>query len=108
MERGIKLTEAQWEELDTVRLKTPSADVFRNCLILLKSSMRETIASIASQLGCGTDTVVRVRRLYRQHGVAGLQPTKPAGRTSRATPQFIAQMKQTVQTKPPRYFVWVA
>ena len=100
MERGIKLTSEQWDELDRLRLRTPSADVFRNCLILLKSSMRETIASIASQMGCGTDTVVRVRRLYRQQGVGGLQPAKPAGRTSRATPQFVAQMKQAVATNP--------
>ena len=100
MERGIALTSEQWEELDNLRLRTPSADVFRNCLILLKSSMRETIASIASQMGCGTDTVVRVRRLYRQQGVAGLQPAKPTGRTSRATPEFITQMKQVVATNP--------
>jgi transposase len=100
MERGIKLTEAQWDELDALRFRTPSADVFRNCLILLKSDMRETIASIASQLGCGTDTVVRVRRLYRQRGAAGLHPAKPAGRTSRATPEFVAQMKHVVQTNP--------
>ena len=100
MEHGIKLTSEQWEELDRLRMKTPSADVFRNCLIILKSSMKETIASIASQMGCGTDTVVRVRRLYRQQGVAGLQPAKPAGRTSRATPQFIAKMKEVVGTNP--------
>ncbi len=97
---GIKLTSEQWEELDRLRMRTPSADVFRNCLIILKSSMRETIASIASQLGCATDTVVRVRRLYRQQGVAGLQPAKPAGRTSRATPEFVAKMKDVVGTNP--------
>ena len=62
MERGIRLTEAQWDELDALRLTTESADVFRNCLILLKSDLRETIPSIASQLGCGTETVVRIRR----------------------------------------------
>jgi transposase len=97
---GIQLTSEQWEELDRLRMKTPSADVFRNCLIILKSSMRETIDSIASQLGCGRDTVVRVRRLYRQQGVTGLQPAKPAGRTSRATPEFIAKMKEVVGTNP--------
>ncbi len=100
MERGIRLTSEQWDELDRLRMRTPSADVFRNCLIILKSSIRETIASIASQMGCGTDTVVRVRRLYRQRGTAGLQPAKPAGRTSRATPEFVARMKQVVATNP--------
>lgn len=100
MGRGIKLTQQQWDELDNLRLRTPSARVFRNCLIVLKSDLRETIASIATQLGCGTDTVVRVRRLYRQRGIAGLTPTKPAGRTSRATPEYITHMKQTVQTNP--------
>ena len=100
MEHGLKLTSEQWEEVDRLRMKTSSADVFRNCLILLKSSMRETIASIATQMGCGTDTVVRVRRLYRQQGVAGLQPAKPGGRTSRATPEFIAKMKEVVGTNP--------
>jgi transposase len=97
---GIKLTQAQWDELDNLRMRTPSARVFRNCLIVLKSDLGETIASIATQLGCGTDTVVRIRRLYRQRGIAGLTPAKPAGRTSRATPEFIAQMKQAVQTNP--------
>jgi transposase len=100
MGRGIKLTEAQWDELDALRLTTPSADVFRNCLIVLKSDLRETIASIARQLGCTPFTVVRVRRLYREGGAPALQPIKPPGRTSRASPGFIAQMKQAVMTSP--------
>jgi transposase len=100
MGRGIKLTEAQWNELDQVRFSTPSADVFRNCLILLKSDSRETIASIAEDLGCGTDTVIRVRRLYRKGGVAALVPLKPPGRPSRATPAFLQAMSQAVQTSP--------
>jgi len=49
----------------------PAADVFRNCLIILKSDLRETNASIASQLGCIPFTVVRVRRLYREGGAPG-------------------------------------
>ena len=68
MGRGIELTEAQWDELDRVRLTTDSADVFRNCLIILMSDSRDTIAAIAKRLGCGTDTVVRIRRLYRRGG----------------------------------------
>lgn len=100
MGRGIKLTEAQWDELDRVRFSTPSAKVFRNCLIILKSDLGETIASISEELGCGTDTVIRARRQYRRGGVKALYPEKPAGRKSRATPEFIAQMKEAVQAKP--------
>ena len=100
MGRGITLTEEQWDELDQVRFSTPSADVFRNCLILLKSDSRETIASIAEDLGCGTDTVIRVRRLYRKGGVAALVPLKPPGRKSKATPEFLQAMGRAVQTSP--------
>ncbi len=56
-------TEAQWNELDRVRFSARSADIFRNCLIILKSDSRDTIVSIAKDLGCGADTVIRVRRL---------------------------------------------
>jgi len=97
---GIKLTEAQWDELDKLRFSTSSADVFRNCLIILCSDSSETIESIAGRLGCGSDTVKRVRRLYRQGGAAALRPAKPPGRTSQATPEFLAQMKQAVLTNP--------
>jgi transposase len=100
MGRGIKLTEAQWDELDRLRFTTLSAKVFRNCLIVLKSDLGETIASIADELGCGTDTVIRVRRQYRQGGARTLHPEKPSGRKSRATPDFLAEMKQAVQTNP--------
>jgi transposase len=97
---GIKLTDEQWEELDRVRFSTTSADVFRNCLIILMSHSKDTIASIAERLGCASDTVTRVRRLYRKGGVSALRPLKPPGRPGRATPQFLRQMKQTVQTNP--------
>jgi len=100
MGHGIKLTEQQWDELDRVRLTTDSADVFRNCLIILMSDSRDTIAAIAQRLGCGTDTVVRVRRLYRKGGVKALRPGRSPGRPCRATPAFIHQMKQAVQTNP--------
>jgi len=40
---GIKLTDAQWDELDKLRFSTSSADVFRNCLIVLCSDSSETI-----------------------------------------------------------------
>jgi transposase len=100
MGRGIKLTAEQWDELDRLRLRTPSADVFRNCLIILMSDCRETIPTIARWLGCGTDTVIRVRRLYRNGGVNALYPIKPPGRPCRATLEFLQQMRQAVQTNP--------
>jgi transposase len=97
---GIKLTEEQWNELDRLRFTAKSADVFRNCLIILKSDSRDTIASIAEDLGCSADTVVRVRRLYRTGGIDVLKPIKPPGRPGKATPQFIAQMRRAVTTNP--------
>jgi len=100
MGHGIKLTEEQWDELDRQRFSTSSADVFRNCLIILMSDSRETVASIGARVGCSRDTVLRVRRLYRRGGVAALHPIKPPGRTSRATPAFLRAMGQAVETCP--------
>lgn len=97
---GIKLTEEQWEQLDRLRFTAKSADVFRNCLIILKSDSRDTIASIAQDLGCSADTVIRVRRLYRKGGVDALKPIKPPGRPGKATPEFIDQMRRAVMTNP--------
>jgi transposase len=97
---GIKLTEKQWDELDNLRFRTPSADVFRNCLIILMSNSRDTIATIAGHIGCGTDTVVRIRRLYRKGGIRALYPIKPPGRPSRATPEFLQKMREAVRTNP--------
>jgi len=100
MGHGIKLTPDQWDELDRVRFSTSSADVFRNCLIILMSDSRDTMASIAHRLGCSTETVTRIRRLYRQGGAAALRPIKPPGRKPRATAEFIAQMKKVVGISP--------
>jgi len=100
MGRGIKLTEEQWNELDKLRFSAKSADVFRNCLIVLMSDSSDTIGSIAERLGCGTDTVVRVRRLYCKGGIAALHPIKPTGRPSRATPEFRQQMREAAQVSP--------
>jgi len=100
MGRGIKLTDEQWDELDRLRFSTASADVFRNCLIILLSHSKDTVASIGQRLGCSRDTVLRVRRLYRRGGAAALRPIKPPGRPGRATPQFLEAMKQAVQTNP--------
>jgi transposase len=100
MSYGIKLTEKQWNELDNLRFTTPCVDVFRNCLIILMSNSSDTIATIARHLGCGTDTVVRIRRIYRKGGVKALYPIKPPGRPSRANSEFLQQMREAVRTNP--------
>lgn len=100
MKPGIKLTEEQWNELDHLRFSTNSADVFRNCLIILMSGACDTVPAIAERLGCGTDTVVRMRRLYRRSGAEALRPIKPPGRPSRATPKFLAAMQEAIQINP--------
>src|ERR1700691_4547217 len=97
---GIKLTEEQWDELDHLRFTAKSADVFRNCLIILMSDSSDTIGDIAEHLGCCTDTVIRVRRLYRKGGIEALKPIKPPGRPGKATPEFVEQMRRAVMTNP--------
>jgi transposase len=97
---GIKLTSEQWDELDRLRFSASSADVFRNCLIILMSNSKDTVNAIAKQLGCSRDTVLRVRRLYRRGGAQALRPVKPPGRPGRATPAFIQAMKEAVPTNP--------
>lgn len=97
---GIKLTDEQWDELDRVRFTARSADVFRNCLIVLKSHSHDTIASIAKDLGCSPDTVVRVRRAYRKAGVSALTPARPPGRPTRATSAFLAEMRRAALANP--------
>ena len=79
MGRGIKLSDNEFDQLDHLRFSTDSADVFRNCLIILMSDAGDTIASIAERVGCTTFTVVRVRRLYRTRGINALWPIKPPG-----------------------------
>ena len=100
MGRTIKLTDTQWDQLDHLRMSTASADVFRNCTIILMSAVGRSKASISEDLGCCTDTVARVRRLYRQGGAKALHPIKPPGRPSRASPEFLQQMREAVRTNP--------
>ena len=100
MGHGIKLSPAEWDALDGLRFGTPSADVYRNCLIILMSDSSDTIPSISQRLGCSSETVKRVRKLYRQGGIQALRPIKPPGRTSRATGDFIAAMGMAVKTNP--------
>ena len=97
---GIRLTENQRDALDGLRLTAPSAEVFRNCLIILMSDSSNTIASIAGHLRCSPETVKRIRKLYRTGGLTALRPIKPPGRTSRATPAFRKIMRTVIQTSP--------
>lgn len=97
---GIKLTEAQWSELDRLRLTNSSKTVYRNCLIILLSDSRQTIAAIARQVGCGTDTVARMRRLYRNGGAPALIPGKSPGRPSRTTAAYRKALRKAAQTSP--------
>jgi transposase len=100
MGRGIRLTHEQLNQIDLLRLRTTSTDVFRNCLIITMSHFGDTIGQIAERLGCGTETVVRIRREYREHGIEALKPRKPPGRPSRATMGFVAAMKEALATNP--------
>lgn len=100
MRKGIRLTNKQFDEVDHLRNTTASADLFRNCSIILLSNGGHTIPGIGQLLGCSPETVKRVRRLYRSGGIAALEPIKPPGRTSQATPSFLAMLKQAVQTNP--------
>jgi len=97
---GIKLTDAQRDALDGLRMTTSSADVFRNCLIILMSESNDTIATIAGRLGCSPETVKRIRKLYGMGGINALHPIKPPGRTSRATPAFRNALHKVVRTSP--------
>lgn len=97
---AIKLTDAERDALDGLRLTTPSAHVFRNCLIILMSDSNDTTAVIAERLGCSPETVKRIRKVYRNGGIHALHPIKPPGRPSRATPAFRKALLKAVETSP--------
>jgi len=97
---GIKLTDEQWNELDRLRFSAKSADVFRNCLVILMSHSSDTIGAIAERLGCTADTVVRVRCLYRKGGAEALRPIQPPGRPGKATPEYLGRMREAALANP--------
>lgn len=103
MARGIRLRDAQFDALDELRSSTRSAEVFRNCTIILLSSGGHTITGIADLLGCSSETVKRVRQLYRTGGLAALHPTKPPGRPSIATADFRQALATAVATDPRQF-----
>jgi transposase len=100
MRKGLRLSNKQFDEVDHLRNTTASADVFRNCSVILLTDGGHSIPGIAKILGCSAETVKRVRHLYRQHGLDGLTPIKPPGRPSQATPSFREMLAKAVQTNP--------
>ena len=94
------LTEQQWDALDQVRFSTTDKTVFRNATIVLMTAAGRSKFSIAHDLGCSPATVDNIRSHYRQRGLAGLQPRKPPGRTSAATPAYRQALRETVTTPP--------
>ncbi len=76
--RNRRLDE-QIEALDALRMKTPGAAVFRNCTMIRMSDAVLSKVAIAEDLGGGTATVERVRRLYETRGILRLTPIKPPG-----------------------------
>src|SRR5262245_8911120 len=103
MARGIRLTDAQFDELDDLRSSTRCADVFRNCTIILLSSGGHTLGSVAELLGCSPETVKRVRKRYRQGAAKALEPDKPPGRPSAATADFRNALAEAVATDPRQF-----
>jgi transposase len=94
------LSDKHWDALDNFRFGTADATVFRNATIILMSAVGRSKFSIAHDLGCCPATVDNVRRRYRQDGLAGLQPIKPTGRPSAATPLYRKTLRETVNTPP--------
>jgi putative transposase len=95
-----KLSDRECDALDKLRFSTTNASVFRSATIILMSGVGRSKFSIAHDLGCSPATVDNVRKRYRQRGLDGLQPRKPPGRTSAATPEYRQLLRQVVQTPP--------
>lgn len=95
-----RFTDDEIDALDRMRMKAPSADVFRNCTILLMSDAGRTKRSISEDLGCCPATVERVRGLYRTMGLLGMTPIKPPGRPSRLSQALREPVLEAVQTHP--------
>jgi transposase len=100
MRNGIRLNNRQFDDLDSLRNTTASADIYRNCSVILLSDGGHTIPGIAEILGCSPETVKRVRKLFRQGGIAALTPKTSSGRPSKATPSFRDALAEAVCTPP--------
>jgi len=95
-----RLSDDQIDALDRLRMTTHRASVFRNCTMILMSDAGRSKGSIAEDLGCGTATVERVRRLYKTMGIPGLTPIKPPGRPSRLSEALREPLLEAVQADP--------
>jgi len=102
---ALRLSDKQWDELDGLRFSAGDAKVFRNCLIILMSDrgVGRSRRSIAEELGCSPGTVDRVRKRYRQQGIAGLTPRRSTGRPPRVTAEYRTALRQVVQTPPQQF-----
>jgi transposase len=96
----LALNGPQRDALERLRAETKDARVYRNATIILRTADGQTKRAPAEALGCSTATIDRVRRCYRARGPAGLAPTKPPGRPSRATPEYRAALEQAIRTPP--------
>jgi transposase len=96
----LVLSDSQRRRLEQFRSETKDARVYRNATIILQAADGQPEPALARALGCSGSTIDRVRRRYRADGIAGLIPTKPPGRPSRATPQYRAAMAQAIRTPP--------
>ena len=95
-----KLSATAWDALDELRFTTADATVFRNATAILMTAVGRSKPSIARDLGCSVGTIDNVRRRYRELGITGLLSCKPPGRPSRATPEYRALLRTTLQTSP--------
>ncbi len=100
MRKGIRLNNRQFDEIDALRNTTASADIYRNCSVVLLSNGGHTISGVAEILGCSAETVKRIRRLFRDGGIAALTPKASPGRPSKATPSFLDALSEAVCTMP--------
>ena len=94
------LTDKEWDEVDEFRSSARDARVFRNATIILMSSVGRSKSQIAEILGCSTATVDNIRAAFRRQRIAGLTPSSPPGRVSRATPKYRAAIRKAVLTPP--------
>jgi transposase len=94
------LADAEWDALDELRFSTNDANVFRNATMILMSGVGRSKFDIAEDLGCSPATVDNVRKRYRERGLEGLHRRSPPGRTSRATREYRAALRDAVQTPP--------
>jgi transposase len=100
MRKGIRLNNRQFDEIDTLRNTTASADIYRNCSVVLLSNGGHSIPGIAKILGCSAETVKRIRKLFRDGGITALTPKASPGRPSKATPSFLDALSEAVCTPP--------